>query len=158
MSVMGLPEEIERVKQTSNPWEKKKTQCSQVKSHHVPHPHTPCARSYGRHEQGQKDTETARQRSSGRADGRGQYPRTECLANVHSSLRGFHTILYIRIFSLVPRGTLRRMLERSRAVLSSETITVKKILDSGSAFSLKCGCFLGSVVAGPFSYYYLTVE
>lgn len=50
------------------------------------------------------------------------------------------------------------MLERSKAVLSSETITVKKILDSGSAFSLKCGCFLGSVVAGPFSYYYLTVE
>lgn len=150
---MGLPEEIERVKQTSNPWEKKTTQCSSGEESPCPRTHTPCARSYGRHEQGQKDTETA-----GRADGRGQYPRTECLANVHSSLHGFHTMLYMRIFSLVPRGTLRRMLERSRAVLSSETITVKKILDSGSAFSLQCGCFLGSVVAGPFSYYYLTVE
>lgn len=40
MSVMGLPEEIERVKQTSNPWGKKrKPSAAQVKSHHVP-PHT----------------------------------------------------------------------------------------------------------------------
>lgn len=121
-------------------------------------PPPPCARSYDRHGQGQKGAETAGWWSSGRANGRGQYPRTECLANVHSSLHGFHTMLYLRIFSLVLRGTLRWMLERSKTVLSSETIMVKKILDSGSAFSLKCGCFLGSVAAGPFSYYYLTVE
>lgn len=40
MSVMGLPEEIERVKQTSNPWEKKKIQCSSGEESPCPPPHT----------------------------------------------------------------------------------------------------------------------
>ena len=83
--------------------EKEKTQCSSGEESLCPP--QPCARSYDRHGQGQKGAETAGWWSSGRANGRGQYPRTECLANVHSSLHvPYDALLLENILSSAQRN------------------------------------------------------
>lgn len=90
--------------------------------------------------------------------GQSSNPAHKSLTDIHGPLHGIHTMLSMWISSLVLRKTPRWTLERPRKVLGSKAIMVMKILDSRSAFSLKCCCFLGTTVADPFSYYYLTVE